>query len=261
MNEPKVRLDYLIFIPARDNSKRVPNKNMRLLDGKPLLEYTVDVAESVSCHLEANGKKCHVVVSTNSSDIRDSLRRYYDTGVYLRPQKMAMDHIQTDEVFLEYLRELEYCSQSIDMSQTIGILLQPTSPSRTVKDVLGCIDYADYLMSQDAELETYKTWSVISAEQADGFYWKQENVGLAEPYNCINNDPRFRLGKQWINDPNPLMKENGAVYVFPMRNLSLYRTYRMPPYFLYETEPMIDVDTEDDFVLAEMKMKRQAEKE
>lgn len=253
----KPNLDYLIFIPARDNSKRVKNKNMRELNGKPLLQYTLEAALGTKDYAESVlGRTCKIIVSTNSSDIAHFSSKYSGLDIYFRDEKLAQDRVQTDEVCLDILRSIEF-KNDYDTTHGIGILLQPTSPSRTAEDIIDCIDYAKKLKSDNEEM-SYKPWCVFTAQEADGFYWNSINGYWNSEYNCINNDPRFRLGKQWIKEMNPLMKENGAVYVFPLSNLSLYRTYRMPPYYMWETEPMIDVDTEDDFVLAESKMKAES---
>ena len=242
-------LDYIIFIPARDNSKRVPNKNMKEINGRPLLQYSVDVAVEFK---ESNpDKNILVALSSNSDEILTWAKWRYSSKIkyMLRSEKLAQDHVQTDEVCRDMFRTIEMHYEINAMTK--GILLQPTSPERTIDDVNRCVSDMEAVMFNDAELE-HKTWCFITAEVADGFYWKKEEDLIMDlPSLCINDDPRFRLGKQWIEDVNPLMKENGAVYLFPVHNLSLYRTYRMPPYYIVETKSMVDLDTLEDFEKAE----------
>lgn len=261
MTDYKPNLDYIVFIPARDNSKRVVGKNMRLLNGKPLLEYTLDVAVVVKRYVEnVLGKTCKIVVSTNSEEIVGIASRhpcpYGDLHIHIRNQKLAQDHVQTDEVCLDTLRSIEH-EGNYDTTHGHGILLQPTSPTRTSDDVIDCIDYAIKLRKENDEM-SYKTWCLLTVQEADGFYWKSPNdiPFWNSEYECINDDPRFRQGKQWNYQDNPLLKETGSVYLFPLRNLSLYRTYRMPPYYTWETEGIqVDVDTEFDFQFAEHVLK------
>lgn len=253
----KTYLDYVIFVPARDNSKRVPGKNMKEIAGKPLLQYTLDCAVNVQAKLWKRNLSCVIALTTNSLDIMSWAKSMYnDSNVYyhLRNQELAQDHVQTDEVCLDVFRSMEYHDFKFD-TMSRGILLQPTSPSRTSNEVLNAIAEADCLFEFDAEKE-HKTWCFVAAQLADGFYWKRNSNMPMDAFTCINDDPRFRQGKQWIPDDNRLMHENGSIYLFPLlENLSYCRIYRMPPYYIVETKVMIDVDTKEDFERAEELLK------
>jgi CMP-N-acetylneuraminic acid synthetase len=112
------------LIPARQGSKRVPGKNVRLLKGHPMLAYTIASA------LES-GVFERVIVSTDSEDIAEVARHYGAEVPFLRPGPFASD-TSPDIEWLEYtLQELRARGQSWDAFS----LLRPTSPFRTAATI------------------------------------------------------------------------------------------------------------------------------
>jgi N-acylneuraminate cytidylyltransferase len=118
------------------------------------------------------------------------------------------------------------------------VLLAPTSPLRTAEDIDNAINqwYA-----------SDRTGCLFSGYQVDSFVWSINGMSEAKP---LNHDPRFRLGKQWLEEW-PVI-ENGAIYITNANQFSLYRTYRYPPYqfFQMDKRKSVDIDTPDDFIHA-----------
>jgi CMP-N,N'-diacetyllegionaminic acid synthase len=112
------------LIPARQGSKRVPGKNVRLLQGHPTLAYTIRAAVE-------SGVFESVIVSTDADEIADVARHYGAEVPFLRPATFASD-TSPDIEWLEYtLRELAERRRSWD---AFG-LLRPTSPFRTADTI------------------------------------------------------------------------------------------------------------------------------
>ena len=112
------------LIPARQGSKRVPGKNVRPVDGHPMLAYTIAPA------LES-GVFDAVIVSTDSEEIAAVARHYGAEVPFLRPHEFAGD-TSPDIEWLEYtLHELQRRSRAWDCFS----LLRPTSPFRTVDTI------------------------------------------------------------------------------------------------------------------------------
>lgn len=112
------------LIPARQGSKRVPGKNVRLLKGHPMLAYTIAPA------LES-GVFDRVIVSTDSEDVAAVARHYGAEVPFLRPAQFAGD-TSPDIEWLEYtLKELGTRGQSWDAFS----LLRPTSPFRSAATI------------------------------------------------------------------------------------------------------------------------------
>ena len=112
------------FIPARQGSKRVPGKNVRLLNGHPALAYTIAPALD-------SGVFDAVIVSTDSPEIADIARQYGAEAPFLRPAQFAGD-TSPDIEWLEYtLGELRRQGRTWDAFS----LLRPTSPFRTADTI------------------------------------------------------------------------------------------------------------------------------
>jgi N-acylneuraminate cytidylyltransferase len=108
------------LIPARKGSKRVPGKNVRVLDGHPMLAYTIAPA------LES-GVFESVIVSTDSEEIADIARHYGAEVPFLRPAELASDTSPDIEWLEHTLGELKHRQRTWDCFS----LLRPTSPFRT----------------------------------------------------------------------------------------------------------------------------------
>jgi len=114
------------LILARAGSKRVPNKNTRLLNGRPLIAYTVDAAIAAGCFAS-------IVVSTDDSRVAEIAR---DSGVSVdqRPASLCGDTVRAVEVVEEYLQRTDAGNQFSNVA-----MLLPTCPFRTVEDIRGAM--------------------------------------------------------------------------------------------------------------------------
>lgn len=221
------------FIPARGNSKRVPRKNAKTIKGKPLIYWTIKAA------LESSVDKVYfstedVELAAMANDI--ALCEFDKSGtrfdILHRDPKLSQDSVQTDAVFWDMLNTIEY--KQLGKPETL-VLLQPTSPLRNANDINNALN--QWFASD-------RTGCLLSGYKLDGFVWSVNGMSQAQP---LNHDPRFRLGKQWLNEW-PFV-ENGAIYICNANQFSLYRTYRMPPYQMFEMDKRksVDIDTPADF--------------
>src|SRR5262245_20477732 len=95
------------LIPARAGSKRVPNKNVRVLNGHPLLAYSISAALD-------SGVFGKVLVSTESPEIAELARRYGADVPFLRPAELAGDKSPDIEWVQHTLRELQQRGEHYD---------------------------------------------------------------------------------------------------------------------------------------------------
>lgn len=226
------------IIPARAGSKRIKNKNVKELGGIPLVCHTIRAA--VESDLD------YTVMSTESEIYEYLIKNwvYQRLGkeafnrfdVIRRPSALALDFVQSDEVALYVMRQLQDLGYN---PQTI-VQLQPTSPFRTSQHINEALELYESDESQ------YKT--VISGCYVDGFYW-QESVSVKGMVHLEEN-PRYRLGTQWA--PRAF-RENGAIYITSAETLAITKSKFTPPYLPYEMsrEDSIDIDTEEDWQQAE----------
>lgn len=114
----------LALITARGGSKRLLGKNIRILGGKPLVVWSIDVARGIP-------EICDILISTDDPSIADVCS---DAGAYvpwLRPSVLATDTASSVDVALHALNWYEAEKGSVDGL----LLLQPTSPFRTKNSV------------------------------------------------------------------------------------------------------------------------------
>lgn len=126
----------IAVILARAGSKRLPNKNKIILEGKYLIEYTIEAA------IKANIFDL-IVISTDDIEIKNICRKKYGNYVIMveRPYYLACDSANSEESVLHALDTM-YKATGI-MSDWV-CLLQPTSPLRTHRDIQEAIYMAEY---------------------------------------------------------------------------------------------------------------------
>ena len=126
----------LAIVPARGGSKGIKDKNIKEIEGRPLIEYTIEAA-----------KRCEyideIVVSTDSEKIAKVAKKAGAKVPFLRPDELASDTARTIDVVLFTIEQLKLIGQEYD----IVVLLQPTSPLRDEDDICGAIEkYVSYNM-------------------------------------------------------------------------------------------------------------------
>lgn len=119
----------LIVIPARGGSKGIPRKNIKPLNGKPLIAYSICTALEVVkyCHLTME----NIIVSTDDEEIAAVAEQCGVNVPYRRPAHLASDTAGSREVIID---AMDY-AEAKGISYDCVILLQPTSPFRTTDDV------------------------------------------------------------------------------------------------------------------------------
>lgn len=116
-------MKILAIIPARKGSKRVKNKNRKLFNGKPLIEYTIEEAKK--------SKYIDDIIVTTNDEIIYNLCKYHNVIANKRPSKLCKDDTPSQKV-IDYIKTLY-------PSYDAYVLLQPTSPLRNAKHIDKCI--------------------------------------------------------------------------------------------------------------------------
>lgn len=118
----------LYIIPARGGSKGIPGKNIKMIAGHPLIHYSIEVARQLA-------PDSHVIVSTDDDAIRAVVESEGLEVAYRRPAALGADNVGSREVILDVM---DYADRTGIVYDRI-VLLQPTSPLRTVGDVEACL--------------------------------------------------------------------------------------------------------------------------
>ncbi|MBP6379201.1 MAG: acylneuraminate cytidylyltransferase family protein [Sphingorhabdus sp.] len=122
------------FVFARGGSKGVPRKNIKPLNGKPLIAYSIDCA--LACPSLGN-----IVVSTDDDEIAEVSRRYGAEVPFMRPATLAGDSASEWHAWRHAVEEMDKLGRPFD----ILVSLPTTSPFRAVEDVEACLK----LLEQD----------------------------------------------------------------------------------------------------------------
>lgn len=112
------------IIPARGGSKGIPKKNIYKINNKPLIAYTINEAKKSKFFKD-------VIVSTEDSEI-EKISKKLHAQVLKRPKKLSTDNTPTNSVIINAIKQLETKG---DIEFDAIVLLQPTSPLRTVDDI------------------------------------------------------------------------------------------------------------------------------
>lgn len=214
---------FLVVVPARGGSKRVPGKNIRPLGGRPLLAHTLACAVSADLG-------CPIIVSTEDPAIAD-VARSCGVAVIDRPAALATDTASTEDVLLHVLDAMSPARPEW------VITLPPTAPFRRASTlrrftdaIAGAPELQDCLMSVTEDRGDFWTLS------ADG------SLGRLFP-----NAPRRQ------QDRAPLYLENSAIYVTRVAALEATRSVlgnRVRGIAIDRLEGF-DINDELDFAIAE----------
>lgn len=162
----------LAIIPARSDSKGIPNKNIRKFCGKPLLYYPISIAKKSKLF-------DRVIVDTDSEEIAKVAKKLGAEVPYLRPKKLAGDKAVVIDAVLLLLKRLKVDGYAPDIIS----LLQTTSPLREVSDVVTC-----YKLLKRPDVD-----SVITVcESHPRFYHRMANGKL----KLINPDTENIINRQ-----------------------------------------------------------------
>ncbi len=217
----------IAIIPARSGSKGVADKNIRLLNGKPLMAYTIEAAIR-------SGIFDEVMVSTESPAYAEIAREYKAQVPFLRSVENALDRSDSWDVVSEVLSQYKRMGREFDNF----CLLQPTSPLRGVEDIQKA--YAWYYKK-----EAIAVVSVCECEHSP--LWcntLKKDLELDGFINPSNDLPRQDLAKFY--------RVNGAIYIFDTKAFEDNRfIYREGSYaYVMEPERSVDIDSLVDIKIA-----------
>lgn len=218
--------NVIAIIPARAGSKGVKNKNKKIVCGKPLIAYTIEVA------LKSKSLD-YIVVTTDDKEIAEIAR---ELGVLVidRPSVLAQDE---SPVFGAVRHAVEYLANEKNITADVVVLLQPTSPLRTAQDIDNCVELR--------QLKEKTICSVCACEDNHpARMYTISDFGLEALFSSFADMRRQDLPK--------IYHRNGAVYAFSYSDMLSKGIIsdEMVPYIM-GPDSSINIDTEMDLVLLE----------
>ncbi len=210
------------FIPVRGGSKSIPLKNIKLLNGKPLVYWTALAAEQAKCIDK-------LVIATDSEEIKSTVLGFgfKKLEVYDREPENAVDTASTESVMLEYINKSDL------KDEDLFFLIQATSPMLKAEHIDGM--YKEFCKN-DSD-------SMFTGVREKQFKWF--GVNDKNGLKPVNYDYRNRPRRQ---DFEGLIAENGACYINSVKNIKRDKcrlsgkitAYELPSYTLYELDESVD---------------------
>ncbi|UXX81340.1 acylneuraminate cytidylyltransferase family protein [Reichenbachiella carrageenanivorans] len=220
-------MNRLVIIPARSGSRGIPGKNIKLLKGKPLIQYTIEAARAVFNDDE-------IIVSTDSEEIKKVVETIGLKVPFLRPQKFSTDTSSSKEVIDHALSFYEK-HNAISIEQII--LLQPTSPFRNANHIKEAL--AIYSRDLDMVVSVKETDSnpyyVLFEEDENNMLIKSKEGNFIRRQDCP---------KVW--------EYNGAIYIINATTFKKdgFNLQKKKKYIMSELDS-VDIDTYLDWKIAE----------
>ena len=221
-------MKFLALVAARGGSKRLPGKNIRLLGGRPLINWTIGLADRI-------GSSADVLVSTDDQEIASVSAAAGAWVPWLRPEHLASDRASSVDVLLHALDYYESVRGRVDGL----ILLQPTSPFRRLSTVLKG-------MSKFEERSKPAVVGVSPAATHPALCFRLQNGALA-PYHEDSVATRSQ-------DSSPAVEVNGLLYIISPDQLRAEKTFfpkNAVPVVTQDDIEALDIDTQWDWLCAE----------
>lgn len=227
-------MDLIYIVPARGGSKRLARKNIRPLDGKSLLAHTAQA-------VEAAGLAGDVLLTTDDEEIAAEGRRLGWLVPFLRPSELATDTASSMDVILHALDWVKAENGGADPE--ITVLLQPTSPLRGAKCIRDAVDLLQ------AKPECDSVVGMTPVHLPPQHFYTQGEDGTAIPLAARGEAPVYH--------------PNGAVYAMRTDRLRQRRTFYTDGTVILPMPASqgIDIDTADDWDLAEAILQHRARKQ
>lgn len=220
----------IAVIPARGGSKGLPGKNIKPLNGLPMIGYAIREAQKSELISD-------IIVSTDSPDIAKVAEELGASVPFLRPAELAGDKSSAIDA---YIYTIDRLNNDHNYYIENFAVLQPTSPLRTTEDIDGAL-HAFFECDADSVI------SVTEAVHPPVWAKKIDEKGILRDYfpEYASNQNRQEIDIAYM--------PNGAVFVFNFHKLKTeYRYYFEKTYpFIMPAERSLDVDTLLDFEFAE----------
>jgi N-acylneuraminate cytidylyltransferase len=182
-------MKYIVLICARGGSKGLPGKNIKPLNGIPLIGWSINIAKQIK-------RASRIVVSTDSEEIAQVALKYGAEVPFMRPKDLAQDD---SPEWLVWRHAIKYVESHEGEDIDAIVVLPVTAPLRSVKDVDTCID-----LFEEGEVD-----SVITVSEAN-----------RSPYfnMTVNNDSGY--ASLVISPENQIIRRQDAPEVFDMTTVA-----------------------------------------
>lgn len=220
----KNKTKNLVIIPARGGSKRLKNKNKKILNDIPLIEHTIKFAVK-------NSISNYILLSTDDRDILKIGLKNKILTPWLRPSFLSNDNSKSISYAIHAINWFENLFGELDNI----ILLQPTSPYRNIN--------------------TFKKMLNIFMLKKESIVTVKQNINKDKDLYTMQNSLLSKVRKFKKGDVNI----SGNIYINSVKNLKKYKNFvnkKSIGYLIKNPKELIDIDTLTDFKLAKKLLKK-----
>lgn len=233
----------IAVIPARGGSVRVPKKNVKLLNGKPLIAYAIEAAK--------NSKTVdRIIVSTDNDEIKKTALRFGAEVPFKRPADISED-VPTEDVIIH---AVEWLNKNERYFPDIAVCLEPPSPFRKAEHIDKCVDS----IIADETIDSAITVNNVRGNRPEWMLYL-DKYNLIKPYT----DYFKKQGEALLRFPasqefKKLYQSNGVVIACRVETLKNYRSLVGKKCVGVEIDysDIFDLDYPEDFELCEILMKK-----
>ena len=216
------------LIPIKHNSERVPGKNYRDFNGKPLFYWIINTLLN-STYIDK------IIIDTDSPTIKELVPKHFsDTMeriiIYDRPEHLHGGHVATNDLFVNVIEDLNLDADYYFQTHTTNPLLKTSSVNNAIETFLNKIK------------DGYETLFSVKTHHTRFYNSKGEDM----------NHNRFHLIP--TQDLEPIYEENSCMYLFSKNTLMKYKARIGNKAYLYKMNDIesTDIDWPEDFKIAEL---------
>ncbi len=233
----------LVVIPARGGSIRVPKKNIKLLNGKPLVAYAIEAAKK-------SKTVDRIIVSTDDDDIKNTAIKFGAEVPFKRPANISED-VPTEDVVIH---AVEWLNKNESYFTDIVVCLEPPKPFRKA----GHIDKCVQSILVDETIDSAITINNIRGNRPEWMVYIDKG-NLIKPYT----DYFKKQGEALLKFPasqefEKLYQVNGLVFACRVETLHKYKSLvgRKCAAIEIDNNDVFDLDYPEDFEMCEILMKK-----
>lgn len=227
----------IVIIPARGGSKRIPGKNIRSFFGKPIIARVIE-------NVLQSGLFSSVFVSTDSEEIAEIAKQYGAEVPVLRSPQNSDDYATTSDVLLEVLAYLSAQGKQTD----IACCIYPTSVLLNTEDLT-----AAFRQFMESQAPVMLACTAYPHPVQRGFTIHNNQIELKFPQYIHSRS----------QDLEKVFHDTGSFYFFRVADFlakkTLWQEHITP--FILDERKIQDIDTEEDWLMAELKFKLTRNKE
>jgi len=218
----------ICVIPARGGSKRIPRKNIKEFNGKPIIAYSIEAALKSNCFDQ-------VIVSTDDDEIAEVAKKYGAQVPFLRPDELSNDYAGTIPVIkhaIEWMEDNKSSVENVCCLYATAPFIRPQIISQAYQQLNN--SKADYCFSVTSFVfPIQRAIKIVEKNKVSMFYPEHFNTRSQDLEEAYHDAGQFYWGKaQAFKDESPIFTEVATPYILPR--------------YLVQ-----DIDTPEDWIRAE----------